>query len=79
VIVTSRNQLSKTSMLQGVQPLPTLSDLLDIGEDIARGMAAIHGEKIVFRGLKPAKLLVDHEGRVRIVGFGDAQYQTGSS
>jgi serine/threonine protein kinase len=64
-------------MLQGRKALPTLLDFLDIVEDIARGVAATHDKKIVFRELKPAKLMVDREGRVRMVGFGNAANQNG--
>jgi serine/threonine protein kinase len=59
-------------MLQGEGDPPGLNKFLDIAEDIATGMAALHGSNILFRGLQPSKLLFDMNGRVKITGFGNA-------
>jgi serine/threonine protein kinase len=58
--------------LQGEGDPPGLSKFLDIAEDIATGMAAIHAKNTLFRGLQPSKLLFDVNGRVKITGFGHA-------
>ncbi len=52
---------------------PDLTRFLEIATDIARGMVEVH-KKNVFRGLKPAKLLIDAKGRVKISGFSNAIY-----
>jgi serine/threonine protein kinase/Tol biopolymer transport system component len=43
---------------------------LDVGSQIAAGLASAHAEGIVHGALDASQILVDAEGRVRIVGFG---------
>ncbi|MCP3963439.1 MAG: tetratricopeptide repeat protein [bacterium] len=45
---------------------------LEVGREMARGLAAIHREGILHRDLKPANLMIDGRGRARITDFGIA-------
>src|SRR5262245_23652689 len=54
---------------------------LEIGADIADGLAAAHARSVVHRDLKPEDVSVTTEGRVKILDFGLAQtdpYMTAS-
>ena len=57
-------------LARGRLPLATC---LDLATQIAAGLAAAHAQDVVHRDLKPANILIDTQGRVKIIDFGLAK------
>ena len=60
----------KKTLMRG--PL-TVEKALDIGSQIARGLATVHSHGIVHRDIKPANVMITKDGLAKIVDFGLAQ------
>src|SRR5215469_2556546 len=50
-----------------------VAEAVDIMEQVARGLAAVHREGVIHRDLKPANIMRDKHGRVVVMDFGLAR------
>jgi predicted Ser/Thr protein kinase len=57
------------SLLSRIGRLPP-DKALEIGRDLASGLAAVHEKGVVHRDLKPANVMIDGRGRARLTDFG---------
>lgn len=53
-----------------------MREVLDLGKDIARGLATAHDAGVIHRDLKPENLFLTKDGRVKILDFGLAKLQS---
>jgi len=63
----------------GKRPRLSVEEVVGLGLDVARGLAALHERQIVHRDLKPSNILFDGEGRAKIGDLGLAQVPGGPS
>ncbi|MGH9162082.1 MAG: protein kinase domain-containing protein [Vicinamibacteraceae bacterium] len=60
----------------GEQRPLSLATRLELIEQACSGVAHAHSQGIIHRDIKPSNLIVDHEGRLRILDFGIAHVPT---
>jgi serine/threonine protein kinase len=53
----------------------TVESTLAIGSQVAEALAVAHEQQIIHRDIKPANLLVDDEGRLKVMDFGLARLE----
>jgi serine/threonine protein kinase len=54
-------------------PRPELETVRRIAEQIAKGLQAFHGMEMLHQDLRPANIMIDAAGTVRIIDFGSTQ------
>jgi serine/threonine protein phosphatase PrpC len=54
-------------------PEPSVNQVRDIISQIGRGLMAFHRQEMVHQDLRPANILIDHQGTVKIIDFGSTK------
>jgi Tol biopolymer transport system component len=60
----------RAALDQGALPI---SKVIDIGKQVAAGLAAAHSKGITHRDIKPENLFLTHDGRAKVLDFGLAK------
>ncbi len=63
------------SKLDREAPLP-IAEALSIADQVAQGLEAAHGQKVVHRDIKPQNILIASDGTVKVTDFGIAYAAT---
>ena len=66
------------ALLKRVGRLPS-EKVVDIGRQLCAGLPAAHAQGVLHRDLKPASILIDDDGLVRITDFGITASRAGTS
>lgn len=53
-------------------PSPTVTEVRDIIEQVARGLQAMHRMEMVHQDVRPANVMIDGNGTVKVLDFGSA-------
>ena len=56
-------------------PAPALETVRDIVEQIAKGLRAFHRKEMLHQDLRPANIMIDSTGTVKIIDFGSTRIQ----
>ncbi|KAF3631722.1 putative glucan endo-1,3-beta-glucosidase-like [Capsicum annuum] len=72
---TLRSHLLKNSI---IGRRLSLNSVTKLALDIARGLSYLHSKKVVHRDVKSTNLVLDKEGRVKIIDFGVSQVEASS-
>ncbi len=64
---------------EGKRSSLSVEEVVRLGIDVAKGLAALHERQIVHRDLKPSNILFDAEGRAKVADLGLAQIPGGPS
>jgi serine/threonine protein kinase/Tfp pilus assembly protein PilF len=51
----------------------TIEEIVDLGARLAEALAAAHGQGVTHRDIKPSNLMIDAEGRLKVLDFGLAK------
>ena len=78
-LITVNRQPSTVHPSPFVSSPLSLAQVIEIATQIASGLAASHAKGIVHRDIKPQNILVDKDGRVKILDFGLAKLKGVSS
>ena len=54
-------------------PNPSINQVRDIISQIGKGLMAFHRQEMVHQDLRPANILIDHQGTVKIIDFGSTK------
>ena len=54
-------------------PAPELEEVRAIVEQIAKGLRALHRQEMLHQDLRPANVMIDHNGTVKLFDFGSAR------
>ncbi|PYS73491.1 MAG: hypothetical protein DMF69_04680 [Acidobacteria bacterium] len=64
--------------LEQKQPLP-LSEILNVGVQVAEALAAAHTAGIIHRDIKPENIMIRHDGYAKVLDFGLAKLSESAS